>query len=229
MPGPQATRGATSPAPADEAEDAENERRRKPLDCCLGRPLAAVVDRRAPSCLNFTPSRTSISPASRRRPRSSRGARSTSASAASGEWKLVDDRDLVRVHPPRRDSIGVRSAPYGAARVNVFDAAATLVATATTETTNWCHITGLQPDTVYTYEVIVNDEIWAEGERYDWQPGADQGLVKSGGSYVNAFRTHPAPDQSLSRPADVCDHRRLRRRHSQEPVRPSGSARSARR
>ena len=34
-----------------------------------------------------------------------------------GGWKLVDDRDLAHVHPPRRDSIGVRSAPYGPARV----------------------------------------------------------------------------------------------------------------
>jgi hypothetical protein len=116
-----------------------------------------------------------------------------------GPWKLVDDRDLVHVHPPRCDSIGVRSAPYGQARVNVFDTSGAVVATARTETTNWCHVTGLQPDTVYGYEVTINDEIWAEGERYDWQPGADQGLVRSGGSYNNTFRTYPAPDQT---PAD---------------------------
>ena len=30
-----------------------------------------------------------------------------------GEWKLVDDRDLVHVHPPREESIGARSTPYG--------------------------------------------------------------------------------------------------------------------
>ena len=117
-----------------------------------------------------------------------------------GTWKLVDDRDLARVHPPRRDSIGLRSAPYGTARVNVFDTNGTVVTTITTETTNWCRVTGLQPDTVYRYEVIVNDEVWAEGERYDWQPGSEQGLVKAGGQYVNEFRTHPAPDQSLTRP-----------------------------
>ncbi len=112
-----------------------------------------------------------------------------------GVWKLVDDRDLTRVHPPRCDSIGVRSAPYGSARVNVFDAAGVVVASASTETANWCHLTGLQPDTVYTYEVAVNDEIWAEGERYDWQPGANQGLVRGTGRYVNQFRTHPASNQ----------------------------------
>ena len=119
---------------------------------------------------------------------------------ARGEWKLVDDRDLERVHPPRRDTIGVRSAPYGAARVNVFDTRGAVVATVRTETTNWCHVTGLQPDTAYTYEVTVNDEIWAEGDRYDWQPGADQGLVKGPNRYVNRFRTHPALDQPLSAP-----------------------------
>lgn len=115
-----------------------------------------------------------------------------------GPWKLVDDRDLARVHPPRRDSIGVRSAPYGAARVNVRGSGGEIVATATTGTTNWCLVPGLQPDTPYTYEVIVNDEIWAEGERYDWQPGSTQGLVKAGRRYTNRFRTHPAADSPLA-------------------------------
>jgi tartrate-resistant acid phosphatase type 5 len=117
-----------------------------------------------------------------------------------GPWKLVDDRDLVRVHPPRRDSIGVRSSPYGSGRVNVHDLQGNLVASATTETTNWCRLTGLSPDTQYTYEVLVNDEVWAEGERYDWHPGIEQGLVKAGASYRNHFRTHPAPDAPLQRP-----------------------------
>jgi tartrate-resistant acid phosphatase type 5 len=119
---------------------------------------------------------------------------------SNGPWKLVDDRDLLRVHPPRRDSIGVRSTPYGSARVNVCDMAGDLVVSAKTETTNWCRVTGLTPDTEYTYEVLVNDEIWAEGERYDWQPGTEQGLVKSGGKYAHRFRTHPSPDASLDGP-----------------------------
>jgi tartrate-resistant acid phosphatase type 5 len=119
---------------------------------------------------------------------------------ANGNWKLVDDRDLVRVHPPRRDTIGVRSTPYGSARVNVHDRSGTLAATATTETTNWVQISGLAPDTEYTYEVLVNDEVWAEGERYDWQPGSEQGFLKTGLSYGNRFRTHPAPDASLTGP-----------------------------
>jgi hypothetical protein len=34
-------------------------------------------------------------------------------------FKLVDDSDLKYVHPPRKDSIGACSAPYGPARVEV--------------------------------------------------------------------------------------------------------------
>ena len=36
-----------------------------------------------------------------------------------GKWKIVDDDDLKYVHPPRKDSIGAQSAPYGPARVDV--------------------------------------------------------------------------------------------------------------
>ena len=36
-----------------------------------------------------------------------------------GRAKLVDDEDLQWVHPPRCESIGCRSAPYGPARVEV--------------------------------------------------------------------------------------------------------------
>ena len=53
-------------------------------------------------------------------------------------WKLVDDRDLRHVHPPRHDSIGARSAPYGPARVNVYAMSGELASTAVTETANSC-------------------------------------------------------------------------------------------
>ena len=108
-------------------------------------------------------------------------------------WKLVDDDDLRYVHPPRKDSIGARSAPYGPARVNVYDSAGALVSTAFTETTNFCWVTGLAPDTRYRYEVLVKNELWGAGERWDWMPGATQGLVQRGGRYLNEFCTHPDP------------------------------------
>jgi tartrate-resistant acid phosphatase type 5 len=96
------------------------------------------------------------------------------------------------VHPPRRDTIGARSAPYGPARVEVRDAQGAAVAAAETETTNHCWVTGLQPDTEYTYRVFVKNEEWAQGVRWDWSPAA-KALVP-GGRYDNRFRTNPAPE-----------------------------------
>ena len=76
--------------------------------------------------------------------------------AARTRWKLVDDRDLRHVHPPRRESIGARSDPYGPARVNVYDTAGALVSTTFTETTNFCWVTGLSPNTEYRYRVTMS-------------------------------------------------------------------------
>jgi hypothetical protein len=116
------------------------------------------------------------------------------------EWKIVEDHDLRFVHPPRRESIGARSAPYGPSRVNVYDMSGNLAATAFTSATNFCHINGLQPDTRYRYEVTVNDEVWGRGERWDWVRGDAQGLVQNGGHYLNEFRTHPDPAAPPSGP-----------------------------
>jgi tartrate-resistant acid phosphatase type 5 len=110
-------------------------------------------------------------------------------------WKLVDDSALKHVHPPRRESIGHRSEPYGEAVVEVFDGSSgARVATASTFERNACWVTGLEPDTEYTYRVTINGEEWAEGERRDWSVERDrQGLRLAGGRYVNRFRTHPDP------------------------------------
>ena len=109
-----------------------------------------------------------------------------------GPWKLVDDADLKYVHPPRKDSIGARSAPYGPAHVEVYDRAGALVSIAKTEATNHCWLTGLAPDTDYTYKVVVKSDEWAQGERWDWSP-RDRALVQTGARYDNRFRTHPHP------------------------------------
>jgi tartrate-resistant acid phosphatase type 5 len=111
------------------------------------------------------------------------------------EWKLVDDSDLDHVHPPRRESIGARSEPFGKARVEVFNSSGDLVSFAETTTTNHAWVTGLAPDTAYTYRVLVNGEEWAAGERRDWVVDAEgQGLKLSGRVYENRFRTHPHLD-----------------------------------
>lgn len=112
-----------------------------------------------------------------------------------GGFKLIDDADLDSVHPPRSSSIGARSAPYGPGRVEVLDDSGRVVATGETTTANHCWVSGLEPDTVYRYRVIVNGREWAEGPRRDWVPGAgEQGLVESRRTYDNRFRTHPRPE-----------------------------------
>jgi tartrate-resistant acid phosphatase type 5 len=112
-----------------------------------------------------------------------------------GRMKLVRPQDLEHVHPPRKDTIGARSAPYGPARVTVRDNAGAVVATAVTEVANHCWITGLSPGQTYTYSLNVNGEEWARDERWDWSPGANA-LVQAGGRYDNRFRTYPDPDGS---------------------------------
>jgi len=109
-----------------------------------------------------------------------------------GTWKLVDDADLKYVHPPRKDSIGACSAPYGPARVEVYDRSGAQVAIAKSEVTNHCWVAGLSPDTEYTYQVFVKGEAWAQGERWDWS-ARDRALVQTGAAYDNRFRTHPHP------------------------------------
>ncbi len=114
-----------------------------------------------------------------------------------GKWKIVDDDDLKYVHPPRKDSIGAQSAPYGPARVEVYDASGKVASCATTEVANHCWVARLQPDTEYTYRVFVKGQEWASGERWDWS-SREHALVQSGASYDNRFRTNPDPALAAS-------------------------------
>jgi hypothetical protein len=118
---------------------------------------------------------------------------------SNGRAKLVDDEDLQWLHPPRCESIGCKSTPYGPARVEVRDEHGAVVAEALTNTCNHCAISGLEPDTRYTYSVTVKHEVWGEGVRWDWDP-ALQGLVQDGRVYRNEFRTLPQPDAPLVQP-----------------------------
>jgi tartrate-resistant acid phosphatase type 5 len=117
-----------------------------------------------------------------------------------GKWKIIDDHDLKHIHPPRKDSIGALSAPYGPARVEVYDNSGALVSVAKTEVANHCWLPNLKPDTEYVYKVFVKDEEWAVGERWDWS-ATDKALVQAGNQYDNRFCTNPdplAPAASLS-------------------------------
>ena len=115
-----------------------------------------------------------------------------------GRAKLVDDEDLQWVHPPRCESIGCRSAAYGPARVEIRDESGALVAEALTNTCNHCAVSGLKPNTRYTYTVTVKHELWGSGVRWDWDP-AVQGLVQRDRVYRNEFRTFPDPQLPFER------------------------------
>lgn len=116
-----------------------------------------------------------------------------------GRAKLVDDEDLQWVHPPRCDSIGARSTPYGPARVEIRDLSGALVAEASTNTCNHCAISGLKANTRYTYTVTVKHEVWGSGVRWDWDP-ALQGLAQQDRVYRHEFRTLPDPTLPLEEP-----------------------------
>jgi hypothetical protein len=51
-------------------------------------------------------------------------------------------------------------------------------------------VSGLHPDTEYTYKVFVKGQEWASGERWDWS-AKESALVQSGARYDNRFRTNP--------------------------------------
>jgi tartrate-resistant acid phosphatase type 5 len=116
-----------------------------------------------------------------------------------GRAKLVDDEDLQWVHPPRCESIGCRSAAYGPARVEVRDESGAIAAEALTNTCNHCAISGLKPNTRYTYTVTVKHELWGSGVRWDWDPQI-QGLVQHDRLYRQEFRTLPDPQAPLDEP-----------------------------
>jgi hypothetical protein len=117
------------------------------------------------------------------------------------DFKLVDDDDLDNVHPPRSQTVGATSEPYGKATVEVMDLEGNVVASAFTETANHCWVSGLQPDTRYTYKVTVNGEEWASGNRRNWQRvDGKMGLGPKSRPYQNSFRTHPDPTRPSPAP-----------------------------
>src|SRR6185295_11808868 len=104
--------------------------------------------------------------------------------------KLVDDDDLDNVFPPRDETIGETSRPYGAAEVKVFDAlTGKLAGVGVTKTANHVQIANLQADSEYRYEIFVGGKPWGRGDLMDWNfdEGGNSGLRKSGRRYENRF------------------------------------------
>lgn len=113
-----------------------------------------------------------------------------------GSWRIVDDEQLHRIEPGRSESIGARSAPYGDARVQVFDDDGRVVASAETSEANHVWVRGLRPATTYRYEVTVDGRPWAPEECQRWErlDGERGRLVPAGRTYDCRFRTFPDPD-----------------------------------
>lgn len=111
-----------------------------------------------------------------------------------GPWRLVDDDDLPpeRTRDGKTDSIGAAAPPYGAALVEVARDGEPVARVEADERT-WAWVRGLEPDTEYTYRVLVDGDEWAAGERWDWD--LERGtLAPSGRRYENRFRTFPPRD-----------------------------------
>ena len=110
-------------------------------------------------------------------------------------WEIVDDEQLPEI-ADRHTCIGSSAEPFGQAVVEVMDAAGTVAARAETGEHTWVWLDGLQPNTDYTYRILIDGQQWAAGERWDWRPNIRGGydLAPGGRSYDLRFRTWPAPD-----------------------------------
>jgi tartrate-resistant acid phosphatase type 5 len=115
--------------------------------------------------------------------------------AASGQWELVDDEQLP---DGRTETIGVRSEPFGDARVELLDPEGAVVATQRTTEANHVRFGDLEPGCAYRYRIEVDGRTWTDGPTWDWVPAdPDSGrpgeLVESGRRYDCRFRTFPDP------------------------------------
>jgi tartrate-resistant acid phosphatase type 5 len=112
------------------------------------------------------------------------------------DWKLVDDDQLKKIIPPRHTTVGARSEAYDrgkGSRVEVREAATDrLAGIGETAGFNHCWVSGLNPNTEYTYKIFVDGKEWGVEEHYNWTVDDKfQGMRKDGGAYVNRFRTWP--------------------------------------
>jgi tartrate-resistant acid phosphatase type 5 len=110
-----------------------------------------------------------------------------------GEFHLVDDEDLQQESRRRKGSIGASSLPYGNATVEVLDNGGRVVSSAITNAYNHAWVTGLEPDTEYSYRVTVGNKKWGAGQLLDWIQKDNRMGLFPGREYNNRFRTLPHP------------------------------------
>jgi hypothetical protein len=120
-----------------------------------------------------------------------------------GRFKIIEDKDLKFLNPPRKTTIGESSDSYGPAKLLVWEKegggqpAEVSVDPKPGEKLNHAWVTGLKPDTAYRYRLLVKGQPWAEEERRDWVVrDGKQGMLPNKGRYENEFRTYPRADQA---------------------------------
>ena len=115
--------------------------------------------------------------------------------SADEPWTIVDDQQLSEV-AGRDTCIGASAEPFGDTVVEVLNSSGEVVSRAETSEQCWLGLEGLSPDTSYTYRVLVDGEVWADGDRWDWIPSPRGGydLAPGGRHYDLSFQTWPDPD-----------------------------------
>ncbi len=121
-----------------------------------------------------------------------------------GRFKIIEDKNLNFVNPPRETSIGESSNFYGPATIRVHEknshnAPIEVQVSGDTpeQQVNHAWVRGLKPNTEYEYEIEVKGEPWAIEERRDWVfIDSKQGMLPNKGIYENVFRTYPADEQA---------------------------------
>ena len=181
------------------------------------------------SCLTFTPNRSCTlaglthKSAPHRLGRVLLPGRRTTARRQAGRRRATSKH----VHPPRRESIGARSEPYGPARVEVCDAAATWSPPPRPQPRTTAGSTGLEPDTEYTYRVFVNGRgVGARASAATGSATTTQGARAERATATTTASARTPTRRSPRRAADLRRHRRLRHRRQERRRRPPPAARS---
>ena len=119
-----------------------------------------------------------------------------------GRFKIINDKNLKFLVPPRKTTIGESSEAYGPATIEVREKGGggqpvtVSVNPNPGDKLNHAWVTGLKPDTVYQYGLTVMGEPWADEERRDWVVrDSKQGMFLNKGRYENEFRTYPPAEQ----------------------------------
>jgi len=117
--------------------------------------------------------------------------------------ELVPDKKLHLLDGQhgRHTSIGANCEAYGDVDVEVRDAAGAVVQTLRVVNDTFTWVTGLTPDTEYTYRVIADPtgarRVWADGHLWSYDPRIKE-LVETTRTYTCRFRTFPALTASES-------------------------------